>query len=139
AAHLADGGARGAEDHGLGHGLQALLTVGGKLREIENASGAAIVPEIVQVTSTTQAGGRTDADTVAVGVFEGEDPPADTPAEVGELLRSGEARRSPKSLALTHVQGRRWLVVGLGERAQLTPERVRAVAAAVHARALEIG
>jgi leucyl aminopeptidase len=93
----------------------------------------------VQVSSTTQPGSDTDADTVAVGVFEGEDPPADTPAEVGELLGSGEARRSAKSLGLTHAQDKRWLVVGLGERSALTPERARVIAAAAHARALEIG
>ena len=94
---------------------------------------------IVRVSSTTQPGRTTDADTVAVGVFEGEDPPADTPAEVAELLSSGEARRSLRSLGLTHAQGKRWLIVGLGERGELTGERARVAAAAVHARALEIG
>ncbi|HWY89906.1 MAG TPA: leucyl aminopeptidase [Solirubrobacteraceae bacterium] len=74
-----------------------------------------------------------------MGVFEGEDPPADTPSELGELLRSGEARRSLKSLGLTHAQGRRWLLMGLGKREQFTPERARVVAAAIHARALELG
>jgi leucyl aminopeptidase len=93
----------------------------------------------VRVSSATQPGGSTDADTIAVGVFEGEDPPADTPSELGELLRSGEARRSLKSLALTHAQDRRWLIVGLGKREQFTPERARVAAAAVHARALEFG
>jgi leucyl aminopeptidase len=98
-----------------------------------------ILPGIVEVSSTTQPGADTDADTIAVGVFEGEDPPGDTPAELGELLRSGEARRSLKSLGLTHAQGKRWLVVGLGKREELTPERARVVAATVHARALELG
>jgi leucyl aminopeptidase len=93
----------------------------------------------VQVSSTTQPGGDTDADTIAVGVFEGEDPPADTPSELGELLRSGEARRSLKSLGLAHARGRRWLLLGLGKREQFTPERARAVAAAMHERALELG
>ncbi len=97
-----------------------------------------ILLQIVRVSSTTQPGRTTDADTVAVGVFEGEDPPADTPAEVAELLSSGEARRSLKSLGLTHAQDKRWLIVGLGERGELTPERARVVAAAMHARALEI-
>jgi leucyl aminopeptidase len=98
-----------------------------------------ILPGIMQVSSTTQPGADTDADTIAVGVFEDEDPPADTPSELGELLRSGEARRSLKSLGLTHAQGRRWLVLGLGKREQFTPERARVVAAAMHARALELG
>jgi leucyl aminopeptidase len=98
-----------------------------------------ILPEIVEVSSTTQPGADTDADTIAVGVFEGEDPPADTPSELADLLRSGEARRSLKSLGLTHAQGRRWLIVGLGKREELTPERARVVATAVHARALDLG
>jgi leucyl aminopeptidase len=98
-----------------------------------------ILTEIVEVSSTTQPGGSTDADTIAVGVFEGEDPPADTPAELAELLRSGEARRSLKALGLAHAQDRRWLVVGLGKREQFTPERARVVAAGTHARALELG
>ena len=98
-----------------------------------------IVLHFVQVSATTQPGTDTDADTVAVGVFEGEDPPGDTPAEVGELLSSGEARRSLKALGLTHAQGKRWLVVGLGARGEVTAERARVIAAAVHARALEIG
>jgi leucyl aminopeptidase len=98
-----------------------------------------IVPEIVKVSSTTQPGVNTDADTIAIGVFEGEDPPAGAPSELGELLRSGEARRSPKALGLTHAQGRRWLIVGLGKRDELTPERARVVAATMHARALELG
>jgi leucyl aminopeptidase len=98
-----------------------------------------IVRGIVHVSSTTQPGGNTDADTIAVGVFEGEDPPADTPSELAELVRSGEARRSLKSLGLTHAQDKRWLVVGLGKRKEFTPERARVVASSVHARALELG
>lgn len=98
-----------------------------------------ILPGIVQVSSTTQPGADTDADTIALGVFEGEDLPVGAPAELGALLSSGEARRSLKSLGLTHAQGRRWLTVGLGKREQFTPERARVVAAAVHARALEFG
>ena len=94
----------------------------------------------MRVSSTTQPGGDTDADTIAVGVFEGElDPPADSPAELSELLSSGEARRSLKSLGLTHAQSRRWLTVGLGKREEFTAERARVVAAAVHGRALELG
>ncbi len=92
----------------------------------------------VQVAATTQPGSETDADTVAVGVFEGEDLPANTPAELGKLLSSGEAKRSLKSLALAHAQGKRWLLLGLGARKDFTPERARVAAAAAHARALEI-
>jgi leucyl aminopeptidase len=97
-----------------------------------------IVLGLVQVSATTQPGAATDADTVAIGVFVGEEPPGDTPAELAELLRSGEAQRSAKALALTHAGGKRWLVVGLGERDDFTPERARVIAATAHTRALEI-
>lgn len=93
----------------------------------------------MEVSSTTEGGADTDADTVLLGLFQDEAPPAGTPAELAELVRSGEARRAPKALGLTHAQGRRWLTVGLGKRAELTPERARVAAAAAHGRALEIG
>jgi leucyl aminopeptidase len=93
----------------------------------------------VRVTTTTQPGAETDADTIAIGVFEGEESPAGAPEEASELLRSGEAQRSLKSLGLTHAQGKRWLVLGLGKRVELTPERARVLGATVHARALEVG
>jgi leucyl aminopeptidase len=94
---------------------------------------------LVQVSTTTHPGSATEADTIAICLFAGEDPPADVPAEVAELVGSGEARRAPRALGLTHAQGKRWLTVGLGERAQFTPERARVAAATVHARALETG
>ncbi len=92
----------------------------------------------MNVSSTTESPAQTDADTVAIGVLEGEDAPAGAPAQVGELLASGEARRSFKSLALTHADGKRWLVVGLGERDGFTPERARVAAAVACERAKEI-
>ncbi len=57
---------------------------------------------------------------------------------MAELLASGEARRAPKSLALAHTQGKRWLVVGLGEREDFTPERARVAAAGARERAKEL-
>ena len=82
--------------------------------------------------------GECEADTVAVGVFEGEGAPAGAPAEVAELLSSGEARTSAKAIAVTHAGGRRWLLVGLGERARFDPERARVAAAVAAERAREI-
>jgi leucyl aminopeptidase len=79
-----------------------------------------------------------DADTVAIGVFEGEEAPADAPAELAELLATGEARRSFKKLALTHAEGKRWLLIGLGARKELTAERARVAAAIALARAREL-
>ncbi|MGO9448234.1 MAG: M17 family peptidase N-terminal domain-containing protein, partial [Solirubrobacteraceae bacterium] len=97
------------------------------------------VAVIVHVSATTEPGEATAADTIAVGVFE--DPVRATrelPAQVAELLASGEARGTFKALALAHADGRRWLLVGLGKHSELTPERVRVAVATAHARALEI-
>jgi leucyl aminopeptidase len=94
--------------------------------------------ETVQVFATTQTAAATDADTVVVGLFEGEQPPGDTPGELGKLVESGEAKGSFKALALTHADGKRWLTVGLGAREDLTPERARVAAAVVRERATEL-
>ena len=92
----------------------------------------------MHVSATTEPATSTDADTIAVGVFEGEDLRGETPAELSELLASGEARRSFKALALTHAEGKRWLLVGLGAREDFGPERARVAAAATSERASEI-
>lgn len=92
----------------------------------------------MRVSSITQPSRTSDADTIAVGVFEGEDTAPGSPAPLGELLASGEARRSFKSLAVAHADAKRWLLVGLGERAHFTPERARVAAATAAGRAREI-
>jgi leucyl aminopeptidase len=92
----------------------------------------------MQITAIAQPASTSDADTIAIGIFDGETPPPGSPAQLGELLDSGEARRSFKSLALTHAEGKRWLLVGLGARADFTPERARVAAAVASARAREI-
>jgi leucyl aminopeptidase len=101
------------------------------------------VAVIVRVSATTQGVEAIAADTVAVGLFDGERPTvggaAELPAAAGELLASGEARGAFKALALAHADGRRWLLVGLGKEADFTPERARVAAATAHERALEIG
>jgi leucyl aminopeptidase len=96
-----------------------------------------IVPG-VNISATTQQAEATAADTIAVGLFEGEDAPDGLPAEAARLVASGEARATPKALAVAHDGERRWLLVGLGKRAELTPERVRVAAAGAQARALEL-
>ena len=80
----------------------------------------------------------TDADTVVLGVFEGEPAPAAAPPQAAELLASGEAKSAAKSLALAHVDGKRWLLVGLGKRDQLTAETARVAAAIARERAKEM-
>ncbi|HEY2768671.1 MAG TPA: leucyl aminopeptidase [Solirubrobacteraceae bacterium] len=94
---------------------------------------------IVQVSASTQPAPQTVADTLVVGVFEDAEPSRGLPSQAAELLASGEARGQFKALALAHAEGKRWLLVGLGKPAELTPERARVAAAAVHARALETG
>jgi leucyl aminopeptidase len=92
----------------------------------------------MDVSATTQPGAGTDADTVAVGIFEGEDAPSGLPDAAAQLIAAGEARGTPKALAVAHADGRRWLLVGLGKRRDFTPERARSAAAGAHARALEL-
>ena len=92
----------------------------------------------MHVSATTQPPGATDADTVAIGSFEEDEPSADAPGELRELLATGEASRSFKTLALAHAGGTRWLSVGLGARAEFTPERARVAAATARARAREL-
>jgi leucyl aminopeptidase len=92
----------------------------------------------VQVSATTQRASDSEADTVVLGLFDGEQPPEDAPAEVGKLVESGEAKGSFKALALTHADGRRWLTVGLGSRKDFTPEHARVAAAVARERAREL-
>jgi leucyl aminopeptidase len=94
----------------------------------------------VNVEATTDSPFATGADTIVVGVFEGEDVAHDLPGgDLGALLASGEARREFKRLALTHADGARVILVGLGERAEFDGERARVTAAVAHGRAREIG
>jgi leucyl aminopeptidase len=92
----------------------------------------------MHVSAISQSARTSDADAVAVGVFAGTELPSDVPAQLGELLSSGEGRRSFKALALTHAEGKRWLLVGLGERKDFTRERARVAAAVLGQRAREI-
>ena len=91
----------------------------------------------MDVIATTAPPRDTDADTVVVGVFEGKDVAHDLEgAPLQGLLETGEARRSFKHVALTHAEGKRWLLIGLGERDAFDAERAR-VAAAVAAGRLD--
>jgi leucyl aminopeptidase len=92
----------------------------------------------MEVEATTAEPGASGADTVVVGVFEGEEAPAAAPAEVAALLERGEARRSFKALAVTHAAGVRWIVVGLGARERFDAERARVAAAVAAERAREL-
>ncbi|HMJ01850.1 MAG TPA: leucyl aminopeptidase [Conexibacter sp.] len=94
----------------------------------------------MRIAATTDGPLATDGDTIAVGVFESEDVAHDVAAGTLQgLLDRGEARRAFKRLAVTHAEGRRWIVVGLGARDAFDAERARIAAAAVHGRARELG
>src|SRR3954463_10331021 len=76
----------------------------------------------VRVTATTDAPRDTPADTVAIGVFEGESIAHDTSGgELQALLDGGEAKPAFKHLAVAHADGKRWVLVGLGDRDAFTP------------------
>lgn len=94
----------------------------------------------MDVTATTAAPVETSADTVALGVFAGKRIPHDLDgAPLQALLDAGEARPAFRHLAVTHAAGKRWVLVGLGERDDFTPERGRIAAALVLRRARELG
>ena len=94
----------------------------------------------MDVRATIEPPGATGADTVAIGVFDGEGVAHDLPdGELGALLESGEARTGFRKLALTHADGRRWILAGLGKREEFDPERARIAAAVVLGRVRELG
>ena len=69
----------------------------------------------MHVQASTEPPLATGADTIVVGVFEDEDVTRDLPGgELEALLRSGEAGRAFKRIALTHHDGRRVILAGLG-------------------------
>jgi leucyl aminopeptidase len=93
----------------------------------------------VNVEATTESPLATGADTIVVGVFEGEDVAHDLPGgELGALLASGEGQRKFKRLAVTRADGRRAILVGLGARSEFDAERARIAAAVAHGRAREM-
>jgi leucyl aminopeptidase len=94
----------------------------------------------VNVQATTESPLASGADTVVVGVFDGEDVAHDLPGgELAALLESGEAQRKFKRLAVTRSGATRAILVGLGERPKFDGERARVAAAVAHRRAREIG
>jgi hypothetical protein len=94
----------------------------------------------VNVRATTDAPGDTGADTIAIGVFE--DKPISHDVADGALqalVDSGEARTGLRKVAVTHADGRRWILAGLGRRDDFDAERARVAAAVTFGRAQELG
>jgi leucyl aminopeptidase len=93
----------------------------------------------VQAQATTQLPVETDADTVVVGLLEGERIAHDLPGgELSALVAAGEAAPKRRRIAHTHAAGKRWILAGLGAREELDGEAVRVAAALALGRAREL-
>jgi leucyl aminopeptidase len=93
----------------------------------------------MRVSSTTQAPPDTRADTIAVGIFEGDAIAHDVDGVLQGLVDAGEARAGLRKVAVAHAGGRRYILAGLGNRDGFDAERGRIAAAAVAGRAKELG
>jgi len=93
----------------------------------------------VQTESTTALPAETDADTVVLGVLDGEGIAHDVDGVLQGLVDAGEAKSKHRHLAVAHAAGKRWVLVGLGKRDELDGERVRIAAASALGRARELG
>ncbi len=82
---------------------------------------------------TTKA--KEPADTRVVPFFEGDE----LEGAAAALAESGEAKPKLKSVAVTHDDGTRVLVAGMGKRDELDGEKARVAASAVAGRAKEVG
>ena len=90
--------------------------------------------------ATTDAPQDTGADTIVIGLFEGEAIAHDVEDGVLQaLVDSGEARPGLRKLAVTHALGKRYVLAGLGKREDFDAERARVAAASVVGRAKELG
>ena len=81
---------------------------------------------MLSAESTTAAPHETGADTIAIGIFEGEPIAHDVEGgALQALVDSGEAKPGLRKLAVTHAGGRRYLLAGLGKREAFDAERHR--------------
>jgi leucyl aminopeptidase len=90
----------------------------------------------IDVSARAGAPQDTEADTRVIGLFEGETPDDDA---ARPLVESGEAKGGLKKVAVTHEDGRRLIVAGLGKRDEFDAERARVAAAVAAQRARELG
>jgi leucyl aminopeptidase len=90
---------------------------------------------------------ESSADTLCIGLFEDEEPPAELDeaigGDIGRLISSKEAKAAFKKTAIAHPEGaigaERVIVVGLGKRGEFNAERARVAAAVGAGRAKEAG
>jgi leucyl aminopeptidase len=92
--------------------------------------------EEIAVSARDGAPEDTDADTLVVGLFEGDS--LGDPA-LQALVDAGEAKAALKKIAVAHADGRRVLIAGLGKREDFDAEKARVAAAAATQRARELG
>jgi leucyl aminopeptidase len=93
----------------------------------------------LRVSATTDNPPDTAADTVIVGLFEGKDVSHDvSDGTLQALVDRGEAKRRFKALAVAHAEGKRWILVGLGDRDRFDAERARVASATALGRAREL-
>jgi leucyl aminopeptidase len=88
---------------------------------------------------TTALPADTDADTIVVGILDAEPFVHDVDGVLQGLVDAGEAKAKHRHLAVAHAGAKRWVLVGLGPRAELDGERVRVAAASALGRARELG
>src|SRR3954447_11691862 len=94
----------------------------------------------MRVTATTEAAASTAADTVVVGLIDGEKIHHDVDdGALAALVAAGEAKAKPRHVAVAHAAGKRWILVGLGARERLDEEVLRVAAANALGRARELG
>ncbi len=93
----------------------------------------------MNVEATTSPPLASDADTIVVGVFQDGPASSRVPEDaIAELISSGEASSTLGRVAVTHAEGRRVILAGLGEREAFGAEPARVAAAAACARASEL-
>src|ERR1700722_16691478 len=92
----------------------------------------------MDVDTTTGPALEAGADTIAVGLLDGEADALDA-LGLSALLDRGEAKPEFRHLAVGHIGETRVIVIGLGAEADLDPERMRIAAAFARNRAAELG
>src|SRR4051794_41927678 len=94
----------------------------------------------MRVSSTTSSPSDSGADTLAIGVFDGETVAHDVKGDaLQRLIDAGEARTAFRHVGVAHAADRRWLIVGLGPRSHFTAGKARVRAGAAPGRAEQNG
>ena len=133
AAELPEGGAGGAEDHCLGHWVSS--------SEVVRAATIAGVPRLppMPVISSHRPQRRPRGDRRRHPRGRAVRGRVARRTALAALVDSGEAKPGLRKVAVAHEDGRRVIVAGLGKRDELDAEKARVAAAAVAARAKELG